>query len=323
MTELTIESPRPFPWGAVVFALLAAAGFTLAAATQSLHWALAATLPLMLAGAVALTGPPAFSGRLTSEGLEIGDGPSLIPFGHIQGLWSNGKIMRPEQMKRQRFTIDLAHLDGILRIPPPHHVRSSDLYRFLYEQLSASGSRSVNPEMLSYLQQQEGDFGADRVFTYVARHYHPGRLGQSRRLAVVGAFLATGLVWAVVGFSFKGGEAWGVFGCMMAFLSLLFGLLFWNDARQAPGRIKNWRQSSLILSPVGLAMIQGEVRGEMRWDELRDVKLKAESAMFSTSVGQGIILRVEGADLVIHDLYDRPLPLIQKQIRLFWRREGA
>ena len=80
--------------------------------------------------------------------------------------------------------------------------------------------------------------------------------------------------------------------------------------------------SSLVLSPVGLALVQGDLQGELRWEQLRDVQLVSKPRFFQMgqeNVRTGIWLRVEGAQIVIADIYDRPLPIIFERIKAYWR----
>ena len=91
-------------------------------------------------------------------------------------------------------------------------------------------------------------------------------------------------------------------------------------------RIKDWRASSLVLTPVGLAMIQGDLTGELTWDQIRSVKLRLKPRRFQiigdTTMGlQGIILNVEAAVILIADLYDRPIESIHERILGYWKPE--
>jgi hypothetical protein len=78
--------------------------------------------------------------------------------------------------------------------------------------------------------------------------------------------------------------------------------------------IKNWRESSLVVSPAGLALAQGDLKGELRWKELRKVKLRERG----TTGQRRIEMRVEGAQIDIMDLYDSPISEIHRQIMHYW-----
>jgi hypothetical protein len=66
---------------------------------------------------------------------------------------------------------------------------------------------------------------------------------------------------------------------------------------------------------MGLALAQGDLVGELRWAELRSVKLRNSSAPRH----RRIELSVEGAQIHIRDIYDGPLAEIHQQIDDYWR----
>jgi hypothetical protein len=77
--------------------------------------------------------------------------------------------------------------------------------------------------------------------------------------------------------------------------------------------LRRWRDAGLVISPAGLALVQGNVRGEMRWAELKDLRYKTRTS------AAGIVLKFEGAEVGIINIYDRPLYLIYERIREYWR----
>jgi hypothetical protein len=87
-------------------------------------------------------------------------------------------------------------------------------------------------------------------------------------------------------------------------------------------KVKSWRESSLVVSPSGIAMAQGDVHGVLRWDELQNVQLGEKTKHFEVSDGSGyggIALHVPAAVIRIADVYDRPLPFIASVIGSYWR----
>ena len=103
----------------------------------------------------------------------------------------------------------------------------------------------------------------------------------------------------------------------------LFVLLFVNSWNPDPRRgIKNSDGSSLIISPQGLALVQGNVAGELLWREVRGLKRRARERIrisaADTRVAPGLHLDVGGAAIWIADIYDQPLDVIEKRIRQYW-----
>src|SRR5207244_983224 len=70
--------------------------------------------------------------------------------------------------------------------------------------------------------------------------------------------------------------------------------------------------------------------GELRWEEVRSVKVSKSSGgwqfvWWHHEVNQsvpGIVLKVAGATIVIADIYDRPIALIYQNICHYWRGES-
>ncbi len=181
-------------------------------------------------------------------------------------------------------------------------------------------------------------FGPERVWTYRARS-HLGRNKQYRGLTAF--FLALTLAsagwfaWGIV----RQEPGWIVGGVAGVFFGVMLTLVYWLAGRQSLASVRKWRQAGLVIAPDGLALVQGDLVGELSWDEVREVKLgKAESAFWITALGspwlsyevttsgqqnKGLVLKVEGAVIVIADIYDRPLSLLYQHIRYHWRGETA
>src|SRR5438105_4074233 len=174
-------------------------------------------------------------------------------------------------------------------------------------------------------------FGDAKVFSYRARP-HPTPHPRLRSVAMCAAVAITGLAWLVIGL--VAGERflpWAMVGGLLLPTFAIFAAAFSLEGRRT--RIKNWRQSGLVIGPAGLALVQGDMRGELRWRELRNVEYRHRPRSFqvegmgfrwgSAPPYRGIHLIVEGARIVIADIYDRPLPLIYDRIRSYWQGRDA
>src|SRR5207249_1632599 len=155
-----------------------------------------------------------------------------------------------------------------------------------------------------YWDEQTATFGPERVWAYRARS-NLGTRAPGRGMAVSLGILLAGIVWVVTGIVIKR-EGWIAAGIGVAILG---GILLVVDRVQATRphsrRIKGWQKAGLVISPVGIALSQGDLKGEMRWDELRDMKLKTAPHRFQYSdnpFGWGILLWFEGAQISIADL---------------------
>jgi hypothetical protein len=239
----------------------------------------------------------------------------------MEGLTTKGRSLDPKKPGPRSYPIHVFHEEGVVSIPPRLNVPSDEVFHFLLAQFSPGGSREVNPALRDYLQRQEEAFGPERVWSYRARKLAGKGQGGRRPRAVCLAVALAGLAWFASGLAL-GEPAWIGFGILAAVLGGLFFLAFWATSPSLAHHKKHWRQASLVVSPVGLALVQGDMRGEMRWDELRDVQLHGRPRHFRHGAEHtmpGIKLVVEGAAIVIPDIYDRPLPVIHERIVQYWR----
>jgi hypothetical protein len=215
----------------------------------------------------------------------------------------------------------------VVHVPASLYVPSDDVFLFLYRQFPMRGSRAVPAGLRDYLRRKEDRHGPDRVWTYSARA-HLGSQSDYRRAAVFFLSLTlSGCAWVAWG-SARAQGGWIAAGVGCVFFGGLFALLFWLQSRRPPGvlNLKRWQQSGLVVSPDGLAMVQGDMSGQLRWEEVVEVQMRKRPGAFQYSSGGalgGILLKVQGATIVIADVYDRPLSVIYQQIRYYWQGEPA
>lgn len=323
MIDQTVESSSPLPAVAVIFGAVALFLGVFAVATGSLHWAIGALLPLAMALAIWLVPEPSFRGQFTAQGIELADQSVIIPYEDIEGLTAKGRPGDPLKAGPPHYPMQVIHAGGVLVIPARLNVPSDDVYRFLLSRFPACGSRAVNPTLADYLREQEATFGADRVWSYCARRHLGLRFPARKARAGSLAACLTGLAWIAVGIAGKQAfVGWIVAGSLTSLVAGFTFLIFWVQSRSPLVKMKNWREASLVISPVGLAMVQGTEKGKMRWDELRKIKLNVAGLFDADRNGPnrpGLIVHVAGADFAIKDIYDQPLPLILERIKQYWK----
>jgi hypothetical protein len=321
MIDQVIESRRPFPWGAVLFFVLAAPFLAVALAERNYHWAVGGCLPFLIGLVLWLKRPYSLTFQFTESGLRVLDRDELVPYETFETVIASNRPGDPDKPGPRSYPIQLVHEQGTLHIPARLNVPSDEVFQYLLMAFPPSGSSRVNPLLRDYLDEQTEAFGADRVLSYRART-HLGTRPPNRAVAVCLAVLVTGLIWMGVAAITNNGPWMG--GALAAILCggvLALTLRLLPSGRKT-SRVKHWKQASLVISPVGLALVQGDLKGEMRWDELRDLKFNRRTAGFQldhSNLGRGILLQFEGARVLIADIYDRPLNLIYQQIRKFWR----
>ncbi len=308
----TLSSARsiimPLVFGAVSLLLLG-----VGAATANSGPIYSALFPAALALMFLLFQPPRFICRITAVGLEFVRPRLALAYEDIQQVFAPARNTSSES-----FPTYIFHALDFLTIPGRLNISSSEIYHFLSSQpMSLTADRSVPPVLASYLRLQESLFGPENVWVYRARP-SLGRRGTSRRTVAIGlALFLTGIVWANlrhVGWAAPG-ILFVVLGVLVTCLAWLIGLTHKNP------RVKKWRNACLVISPGGIALVQGPLKGELKWQEVRTLVMRKKTA-FSLAGGQdngpGLVLTVEGATILVADIYHRPLEHIHNLARRFW-----
>lgn len=327
MKSQTIESTPGFPVGTTLLALGGAVLLAVAAVQGNVHYALGAVLPLALAFGAWITRPPGFRAEFGEQGLLVGASPIEIPYHSIESVTVGEASCDPYGGKIRRGPLTVIHYCGVLEIPARLNVPVVDVYRELLRRVPGSGSREVHPKLAEHLHEQEEKFGAERVWTYCARS-HPGRRRSMPR-GQIGSLMVmlTGFAWVFASFFVEpppksSVSPWLAIGILVAVMGA-FAMLLFELCRYPARKARRLRHSSLIVGPIGIAMVQGDMTGQMRWDELRNVQLGTPRRSFqlsgTSSKTSGILLQVEGARIEIADVYDRPLPVIYEIIRRYWK----
>jgi len=142
-------------------------------------------------------------------------------------------------------------------------------------------------------------------------------------MAVCLGLVIASALWLTVGITQgRGFEGWLGAGGTLGLLSLLIGLLFVLHGQQKTPRLKNWQKSGLVIGPAGLALEQGELVGELRWEEVHKIVDRTAGVSFtldSRATQPCLRLDVAGASIMLFDLYHRPLRYIHDLIGSFWQ----
>jgi hypothetical protein len=158
--------------------------------------------------------------------------------------------------------------------------------------------------------------GADSVVTFRGARAGVPSARPGYRAFCIGLTLA-GLAWMGVGFSGFGESMWIGVGLLTSLAGAFLLAISFNVGSRA-GQIKNLRNARLVIGPHGMAMVQGDVQGELRWPELLEVRVQAKPSGFhwlATPVPfPRVLLGVKGASIAMADIYDRPLFAIYNRI---------
>jgi hypothetical protein len=314
-----------------VLLLLGAVGLTVAAVVSGEIQLFFGAVPLgLVGGALWLTRRRAFEVEFTETGFETGDPPTRVAYEDVERVLADGKPMDPFQRGRMRFPIHVYHKNGIVKFPPRLEVHSADVYAFLLRQLPAGGDGVVHDALFGYLERELRKFEQSDVFIYGARTSRRFRAPPGRGQLVCAMIVLSSLIWCAIGLSFNRFIVWAGVGGVVGLYTGLFWLALWSIRRRLDVKVPKGERASLVLSPRGLALVQGDLHGQLVWDEVLDVKLNSRSSWFQPYVARsdsknlqpGLTLKVAGADIQLHDVYDRPLQLIYQQLSYYWRGGG-
>jgi hypothetical protein len=296
-----LEARRSHPVGAILFLLIAAACVAASYATRESGWGIFGILPALLGGALLVTRPKPFRAQLTEEGLSFEPGGNTISYQEISRLWHDSTTN----------SIYVFHQTGNFHVPECIGISTRELLAFLKVKQAPGTMPDVHPSLGDYLRSHASTFGIDRLWIHNAR---PSAAGNRRTSnAILAALWLTVAAWIIAAIATKEpGWAGG------AVFVVLFALVTWyvRQIRSTPHYgIKNWRDSSVVIGPAGLALVQGDLKGELRWAELRGLKLKDRGA----ARFRRIEMRVEGAQIQVKDIYDSTLSDIHQQIEQYWK----
>jgi hypothetical protein len=118
-----------------------------------------------------------------------------------------------------------------------------------------------------------------------------------------------------------GGEMGGWIGGGVALLVIGIVCVIGFARSSGSGRVRDWWNSCLIISPGGVALQQGKLKGKLRWEELRAIEYPAKprfGVSNASGVKNGVGLMVDGAYFVVADYYGHPVRLIYMYLKEYW-----
>ncbi len=167
------------------------------------------------------------------------------------------------------------------------------------------------PSPLERFRAKESDkFEPEEVFSVGARDDFGVARGSevgTRKLAVYWAAMA---LWIVVG-AIDDNDGL----VALAITGIVFGFFYMVFRRGARRRLhKLWDGAGIVISPDGLALSQGDDKGVLEWKEVISVELSNHRASFSTGIIENLLVKIEGAELKINNVYAQSLSAIEREI---------
>ncbi len=315
MTGEIVESKPSGGCAAALFSVLAILlGALLLAVPKNQGWPVA-FLPLGMAAGIWL-------GRDRRVVFRIAE--SRLEFEHPEEAFVEYESLESITTRRKRgseqFPIQLRHRGGTTNIPAELSVSSLRLLHFLDEKLPPFRLENLPDALLGFREEQIAKFGEDRVFSFGGR----AKGAEPPSYKWVGGLL--GLALSAVFMSTIGCLAqpdsqteWMEAGLSISFFGVFLAFIIWIRGRSMQKR--DTGRSGLIVGPTGIALLQGETKGKMRWDELKAIEhppVKRFGTRRTADSKRGIGLLVDGGYIVIFDYYNRPSEEIYRILREFW-----
>jgi hypothetical protein len=260
----------------------------------------------------------------TADGLEDESTGEKIPFFSIQGVTLDGRCQDPAKV-RKRGWLAVHHAAGVALFHRNVRPDVRALYRGILEKVTLPENVPSLEKLEHYYQKQVALFGKDKVWAFNPRpHVWHGKSGYDLLLLWV-ALLLVSLLWLFLASRTPQGVALGAMGVYLIVVSL-FGMLFTGLRHVSPAKslgVKDRQNAGLVLGPIGIAMVQDPAVGQLKWEEIKSVKLGGGW----TTVGgpsvyppRALYLDVQGATIAIADIYDCPLPKIFQLVNMYWRK---
>jgi hypothetical protein len=227
----------------------------------------------------------------------------------------------PERIHVRDCNIVFYYHRTAIRIMGRLSVDPHDLLDFIDSRCTPDESIPLSDELDRYRQQQVDQFGEERVYVYQAKQV--GRPPHSERALILTAYgLVIGIGLMIpVAIAFMKDDAITPLIVTWGFWLGLIGLFVLIRTRR-PARREQYFQSALVISPLGFALEQDQLKGKIRWDEVQTIDCPPQPGSFITQTGKsktGVGVRVAGAYIVILNRYpERPIR-IASQMRQIWQ----
>jgi hypothetical protein len=318
-----IESVRRSPVAAIVFLLVAIFCATLAltnARVAPAGW-IGALIFGLAAGVRWGLGERAFYLELCEAAFQISPLHREVRYSEIRGIRAIADLA---ERGGEHYPLEIL-LDGqTLWIPALLTVPSWAVEEFFRGKISTA-ALPTDENLRAYLRRMIAEFGPERVWwaNGTPASFGHGMNGRQVVTGVTLAAIAVLVMTLVVTFAPQWKPqafAVGIVATLAGAVAILSGLL--PNGSSAGSTIKNREQAAVIVTPLGVAVKQGDLQGEVRWDEIRDIKLIAKArgrVARSHDARHALVIKVAGATVRLVDIFDQSLEVMNDRIVAYWR----
>lgn len=322
-TDRVIEPQRRFPVVLATLGLVGVGLLLLGLSGGGTGWGLLAVFPITCAVIGTLKRVRGVSLELDQSGISVRGQETVIPFEELESVTVNGQPYFLGMRRGTARRIEISHRRGVLLVPCPLNVPVRDFARFLLGKIhGVPPAESVDGAVGEWRDQQRDDFGAHRVWA-VGRRAQLHRHNPHAVLSTLAwALLLSGITWVLASGYVFDHERWVGFGISALGFALLLGLMSLLAGRGDRARRSAWKNAALVMGPQGIALRQGRQEGILPWVEISAIASQKNRELgigSPTELRAGIRLQIAGAQVLIEDVYERPLALIEAKLREYWR----
>ncbi|CAN5177445.1 hypothetical protein BH11PLA2_BH11PLA2_07220 [soil metagenome] len=317
MTSLigeTIESQPRFPIWAVLWGIVALAGGGVLAVTNPPHSVALMLVPMGMATGAWIAREKLWRFTVEADRLSF-EQPSAFDI-HYADMIAVGQDRGGND---DSFPVLIYRSKDCIRLPRKLNVSSRDLCEFLHPQLPPQNATEPPRELEGFYREQVEKFGEDKVHLYRATTLPdpppPPSAQRGIWLGFAAGSLLGGIALGVIAGKgdYLGG---GIFGGI--FFALIGALIAYAVRTERRNRSGKYQDTALIISPFGIALVQEDMKGKLRWDEILAVEHPPIHRAMQASTAkskQGIGIKVAGAYIVIKDRFDESPARIARLMR--------
>lgn len=316
------QTPRFF-WLLVFACLLVGIGGA-AVWYQDLNCLLLALLPFVVVGFIILTWPRRQTWLWEEDGLSLKNGEEKVLFNEIQGVTLRGACPKPEKAKKKGW-LSINHARGTLFLPPNVIPAVHLLYQSILDKVSIPSGAPESQKLKKYYEQQLETFGPEKVFAFNPRFDVDHRGNNNAWVAFWMILFGIGVAWITRGVIDEKSKPMIVSGIFVVFVStigMIVPVVNKSQIKKMPLGVVNWREAGLVVGPMGIAMVQGNDSGILKWEEVKGVALGRAFVLAGGNRNpfrRTLFVQVKGADVCVVDIYNYPLAKIYQLIQSYWK----
>lgn len=254
---------------------------------------------------------------MTEKGIRDTASGKVVLFENVRQLLMGERNQVPEFGKLQPGNIFLADGNEELLIPRGGIEDVVDLFTRIHRAVPIAGHGVAAAPLARYAGEMKELFGTDKVFEY----------SSGRKANPIGRRAKALFCWAIATF-FSGipavawsdgnglSEGMGITALFVGGITFMIAGIF-----MAAHRTQHWTafRSEIVISPKGIALDHGPLRGVLRWDEIKHIGFLGIPSK-GTRPGRNILaIDVAGATMLVPDVFERPLSMVVERLLRYWR----